>query len=71
MTTLTLDDLNRLYKQPHPLVVAKTLDHIEQSQRLIRNNYLIRSRPNEASPNGADRIVSHRWLVRCPRETCW
>jgi PPOX class probable FMN-dependent enzyme len=30
MTDLALDDLDRLYRRPHPLVMAKTLDHIEQ-----------------------------------------
>lgn len=33
MSKLDLDGLNKLYRQPHPLVVAKTLDHIERHGR--------------------------------------
>lgn len=33
MTDVTLEGLDTLYRKPHPLVVAKTLDHVEPHSR--------------------------------------
>lgn len=33
MGAVTLDELNRMYRAPHPLVLAKTLDHIDRHAR--------------------------------------